>query len=402
MRLLGRLTDRTGWPIVRGTIATYPETDRFHPIPNGLEEFKPMPLRSPELRGDPRLEACLVQDSAHVKLGDTGGFVAKIQAALLKVDGLSISPGELLGKRYGESTAAAVLKYKQKRRIINATYQSVEDSIVGKMTISALDADLLKKTPGKPSNGREELLIVPFTEPQPMLVAQKLDNRFKGDLNNTLSGPALPSGFMNFVAQERVNQARQDSTRDLELTMQMELLFGGSAGIQLFNDFRLNNVPKQVMSYGFDSAVAARIEASPEFKRVHEEVKIFVTDALSESAATGILDYHVLREPLKKVPPPLFSFRATFSLHVAIGSIQGVNLFLEDFSADAATRIYNATMIYELFDHFGVDDSDLVPDTSLHGSPGQVALWVLQRERHPGHQPYVVKPMIEKTISSKF
>ena len=131
---------------------------------------------------------------------------------------------------------------------------------------------------------------------------------------------------------------------------------------------------------------------------------MFVTDALRESAATGILDYQVLRESGGKVPPPLFGFTGSDPLHFVIGSFQGSNVFLEDFSADATTRAYRAVLIYEFFDHFGADDDDLVNKSGLrhldaHGSPGQVALWVLQRERHPNHQPFVLKVVIEETIA---
>jgi hypothetical protein len=43
---------------------------------------------------------------------------------------------------YGPSTAAAVLKFKKKRRIINTSYQQHEDDIVGRMTIKAMDDEL--------------------------------------------------------------------------------------------------------------------------------------------------------------------------------------------------------------------------------------------------------------------
>jgi hypothetical protein len=101
-----------------------------------------MPLQSDALSGDDRLEACLVQDSAHLTPGVQGEFVAKVQAALMFLDELTIDDGELDSSTYGPSTAAAVLKFKQKRKIINFSYQQTEDNIVGKMTIKALDDEL--------------------------------------------------------------------------------------------------------------------------------------------------------------------------------------------------------------------------------------------------------------------
>lgn len=103
-----------------------------------------MALKSTTFAGDERLEACLVKDSAHLTRGTTGDFVAKVQAALAFLDGLSIDEEELDTQTYGSSTAAAVLAYKRKRKIINTSYQKTEDEVVGKMTIKSLDDELAK------------------------------------------------------------------------------------------------------------------------------------------------------------------------------------------------------------------------------------------------------------------
>jgi hypothetical protein len=112
-----------------------------------------MALSSNLFRGNVALEACAVKDSAHVTRGASGDHVAKIQFALLTLDRLTIDRAELVSQKYGKSTAAAVLAFKQKRKIINHSYQSVADDIVGKMTIAALDnemklKELLPKPPG--------------------------------------------------------------------------------------------------------------------------------------------------------------------------------------------------------------------------------------------------------------
>src|SRR5262249_23555667 len=102
-----------------------------------------MPLLSRLFQGDPKLEACLVQDQAHVTQGAAGAHVGKIQFALGALDGLDIAHGDLSTQTYGNSTAGAVLTYKTRRQIINRSYQSRPDNIVGKMTIAALDKDML-------------------------------------------------------------------------------------------------------------------------------------------------------------------------------------------------------------------------------------------------------------------
>jgi hypothetical protein len=103
-----------------------------------------MPLISRFFRGDTKLEACLVSDPAHVTEGAAGEHVSKIQTALFVLDGAKIDQGELYAKHYGRSTAAAVLSYKRKRNVINYSYQTQADNIVGKMTIAALDKGMFQ------------------------------------------------------------------------------------------------------------------------------------------------------------------------------------------------------------------------------------------------------------------
>lgn len=98
-----------------------------------------MSLQSKLFRGDPKLEAAAVSDQAHIMLGATGPHVKKIQQALNTLNQANLKEDGI----YGPKTAAAVLAYKQARNIINRRYQTQADNIVGKMTIAALDRELL-------------------------------------------------------------------------------------------------------------------------------------------------------------------------------------------------------------------------------------------------------------------
>lgn len=100
-------------------------------------------LSSSLFRNDPALQACLVNDAAHVTTGARGDHVAKIQLALSLLDDADIALMELQAKQYGGPTAAAVLAFKQAREIINHSYQTQADNIVGKMTIAAMDQEML-------------------------------------------------------------------------------------------------------------------------------------------------------------------------------------------------------------------------------------------------------------------
>jgi hypothetical protein len=102
-----------------------------------------MPLRSFLFAGDARLEACLVDNAAHLTRGAQGEHVRLVQVALGHLDGAVIAAAELKRGHYDFSTSGAVLAFKAKRGIVNRAYQKSADDIVGKMTIAALDAEML-------------------------------------------------------------------------------------------------------------------------------------------------------------------------------------------------------------------------------------------------------------------
>jgi hypothetical protein len=104
-----------------------------------------MALNSTLFKDDPKLQACLVSDPAHVVPGAQGEHVGKIQNALVSLGAGVISDQELSGMVYGPTTARTVLAFKgPPRNIINRAYQSTPDDIVGKMTIAALDREMLE------------------------------------------------------------------------------------------------------------------------------------------------------------------------------------------------------------------------------------------------------------------
>jgi hypothetical protein len=100
----------------------------------------------------------LVSDPHHVVIGDRGEFVGKIKFAVLTLEGGSIGLNELQGPLYGPETARAVLAYKTRRNIINTSYQKTADNIVGKMTIRALDDEMvLYEAKDRPRNNIQVL-----------------------------------------------------------------------------------------------------------------------------------------------------------------------------------------------------------------------------------------------------
>lgn len=89
-----------------------------------------------------RLCACELVNEKHVQRGDKGEHVALIQYALVVIENADIAESEMANASYGQSTADAVLGYKIRRKIINLSYQTKPDSVVGIMTIRALDVEI--------------------------------------------------------------------------------------------------------------------------------------------------------------------------------------------------------------------------------------------------------------------
>lgn len=98
-----------------------------------------MPLRCRLFAGCKPLEACLVSDTAHVTPGARGEHVSRIQSALVRLRVMEPRQAVAEAGHYGPRTADAVLMYKRALRIVNHSYQSSADNIVGRMTVASLD-----------------------------------------------------------------------------------------------------------------------------------------------------------------------------------------------------------------------------------------------------------------------
>jgi len=114
-------------------------------------------LESTELSTNPspiqnRLNACLAFDAAHIQPGQKGDHVKVIQQALNTIrkrrpDIAMIEINDAPGT-WGDDTTNAVIRYKSFNHIIR-TLQKL-DPIVGRMTLTQLDNDLLKPVPPPP------------------------------------------------------------------------------------------------------------------------------------------------------------------------------------------------------------------------------------------------------------
>jgi hypothetical protein len=118
-----------------------------------------MSLQSQLFRGDPKLEAAAVSDSAHILPGASGPHVIKIQQALIQVDGAAIAPDGI----YGPATAAAVADFKRKQQPQILNFAGKIDNIVGIKTMAALDGAMAKRIDPVVVIGRFDVPTIPVT-----------------------------------------------------------------------------------------------------------------------------------------------------------------------------------------------------------------------------------------------
>ena len=306
----------------------------------------------------------------------------------------SVSAWRKLRRRTGPKTAEIIRQFKaaQNPPLLNkALGQKVPDNIVGIQTISALDQQVKGKRqpPGSGAGGKANtpsFTVVPFNETSPFLISQKLDNRNEDDLETTTRAPRGVSQ----VTLQRIGAAKLLPTGVLEKQMLAELSGGGALGRSMGTTFIGNN-SVQVIAFDNTSELSRAIRNSSVFPGENNKVRDQMTKVFKASIASRkVVDFNDLAEPRKAIAPPVFGFPARDTqLKVAIGGLKGVDLFLNKFDAGPTPRRWNATLTYVFVDHFGINDSDTILDTSGHGSPGQVAMWVMQHDRHPGHFPFV-------------
>jgi hypothetical protein len=215
-----------------------------------------------------------------------------------------------------------------------------------------------------------------------------------------------------------------------------EMSVGGPVALEMFNFWITHSIsPPPLKNFSsLDSATAA----TESFIKAAEQFETRLKENLRQQFKTGRVDYHDLvtgpgpervtdsdgnivppvpdKEPgkatqrmLPAVEPVLPDLQILLDtvVKICIGSFQGVRVFLSDFKATAtsipAAGNFFGKLHYELRDHFGVDDDDCVVRTrGIHGTPGQVAMWVLQHYSASGHKPFIDQVLVQREFSGTF
>ncbi len=200
----------------------------------------------------------------------------------------------------------------------------------------------------------------------------------------------------------------EHSTRSLELYFAQEALaasLASAGGQTLIRDFFSNSVAKKEILYDERSTVSGLVRDNGNFKgsAANFETDFIRRMRLFRSKQSGVINPASLRSDLEKfggpLSPPALPFFGIGSKLGILGSFQESRVRLTRLDLPTA-KSFSATLRYEVFDHFGCDDKDL-EGLPTHGTPGQIAMWLLARDpRHaPGHKPFVVRIHISRTVS---
>jgi hypothetical protein len=374
-------------------------------------------LESDELSTNPqpiqeRLNRCLASDPAHIQRGETGAHVAVIQRALEKIR--LVAPELKLPKIndnagvYGPDTAATVREYKRINGIIR-TGQKLDD-IVGRMTLTRLDDELLNRSlprpvpipPGpKPNPPGAKFVWTPLRPP--VVISQLNDNPDAQDLEDSFGTRTATK----LKALGKVNDVQIPGVCKKKL---LETIGKGGPNARELAEFFFSNLDVK-LERPMPVFWSRRIAADTGFLLNHQRLTFAIKDSLNliKSAAAGIppeMDVNRLEQGVAQ-PVPLRSFRNNFDfggndrrsrgdpLAFGIGGTQGHLVSIISFNGEPGGG-YEGVLLYELIDHFGSDDGDL----DIPFDEGQPSLWLLQRKivRDPtatGCEPYRHRTKVE-------
>ena len=194
---------------------------------------------------------------------------------------------------------------------------------------------------------------------------------------------------------------RQMSTFTLQAIMGGELsTLGGEIGTKMFAQFAMAS--QAMRTHGVGSPLSTEVSKSLTFLRAWLAAMLIIDSQVQAQAAACHIDWRTLHLFPPELPDLTFAAQDgdSVQLNAVLGGTQGLTVSIVDFTVPPGGRTYAARLIFEIYDDFGVDDTDLDPSTG-HGSPGLFAFWVLQHER-PTHTPFVNHVVVDVPISGSF
>ncbi len=252
-----------------------------------------------------------------------------------------------------------------------------------------------------------------------------------GKLEKALFDELSINDFLHFPDVDLTRPMSARAVGVNEALLRNEMSVGGTTALEMFTFWTGHSVvPPPLKNFASLDTATARTQ---NFVRAAERFETRLKENLQEQLSLGLVDYHDLvtgpgpervrdafvppREPgkatgrmLPAVEPilPDLGIQQDTVVKICIGSFQGIRVSLSNFQV-SLTGIpsfpgsFSGKLLYELRDHFGVDDEDCeVRLAGIHGTPGQVAMWVLQHYTASGHKPFIDQVLVQRDFSGNF
>lgn len=136
------------------------------------------------------------------------------------------------------------------------------------------------------------------------------------------------------------------------------------------------------------SSMAAR---SATFRNALNAVQAQLHQQVMAQKNAGHIDYTRLRINPDAIPVISFTFADGSMLKALIGGTQALKVTIRSFEVTPQATGYSATLRFEMYDNFGVDESDLY-------APPLAAFYVLQHW-HENHRPFVNNVVVDQSIA---
>ncbi|KRE24592.1 hypothetical protein ASE66_05015 [Bosea sp. Root483D1] len=316
---------------------------------------------------------------------------------------------------YDEGTKAAVQWYKEFNGVRRSHQQRV-DNIIGRMTISQIDNDLLasgpkpKPAPSPTPPPNPSAAGWTFGVPTLPLVVKRGDHQADKDDLSTVETDASATRKAHFIIGLMTHHNPPKGPSDYERIWKG---FAGIGGINAADmaQFQIDNssAPPRMEGdrvFGVADFWSTQMKKDKGFIRPHENLVGEITRVISEMAdhQRKFADISVLR--IGSQPSTLerhavvidFSFKNDKkralgdAMAYGFGAIQGLRVNLIEFVGQP-DGTYKGTLQYEVFDHYGADSHDW-------NDHGQAAQYLLQRGLVDGQDKTKYRPFVSKIVAN--
>ncbi len=152
-----------------------------------------------------------------------------------------------------------------------------------------------------------------------------------------------------------------------------------------------------------DSYLASQVKASAVFRGYHDALRANLEQQVSDQASRGVVDFSALNLGAylnaNTIHYPALMRTIPFGLRAALGGTQAIRATVQVSAVNAQVNqegggslAYQATIVYEIFDVYGVGSED-------RSSPALKAMWQLQH-RGPRAKPFHNQVIVGETVSS--